>query len=132
MTGVPTPGAIGGFSGRNSFGLRAEMLSRHWERGLEILSDCVLHPAFNEIDLENDHEIIHRDYVNGIESVAGRHKASRYSPVTTSEMAAGRTVVNNDSKADPRTAKLYKKTYGPAGERSYIAVPLMRDGRWLV
>src|SRR5262249_18460054 len=28
-------GSVGGFSGRNSFGVRAEMLARHWERGLE-------------------------------------------------------------------------------------------------
>jgi PAS domain S-box-containing protein len=45
-------------------------------------------------------------------------------------MAAGRTVVNRDSRADPRTAALYDATYGPAGERAYVAVPLHRSGRW--
>jgi zinc protease len=47
-------GAIGGFSGRNSFGIRAEMLSRHWERGLEILADCVQNPAFSEEEVEKE------------------------------------------------------------------------------
>jgi zinc protease len=47
-------GAIGGYSGRNSFGVRTEMLARHWERGLEILADCVLNPAFSEDELEKE------------------------------------------------------------------------------
>ncbi|MBV9243126.1 MAG: PAS domain S-box protein, partial [Acidobacteria bacterium] len=86
---------------------------------------------FNEIDLKNDVEIIHRDYFDGLDSVAGRHRISDYSPITSADMMAGRTVVNHDSKEDPRTAKRYSKVYEPAGERSYVAVPLMRDGKWV-
>jgi PAS domain S-box-containing protein len=85
---------------------------------------------FNEIDLENDREIVYRDYCRGVESVAGVHKISDYSPVTSGEMQAGKTVVNFDSKTDPRTAADYEKTYKITGERAYIAVPLMREGRW--
>lgn len=85
---------------------------------------------FNEIDLANDREVIHRDYCRGVASLAGTHKLSVYSPITTADMRAGLTVTNNDSKADRRTAKLYKKAYAPAGERSYVAVPLMHDGEW--
>lgn len=47
-------GSIGGFSGRNSFGLRGEMLARHWERGLELLADCILNPAFSDDELEKE------------------------------------------------------------------------------
>jgi zinc protease len=47
-------GSIGGFSGRNSFGVRAEMLARHWERGLEILADCILNPALSDEELEKE------------------------------------------------------------------------------
>ncbi len=47
-------GSIGGFSGRNSFGVRAELLSRNWERGLEIMADCILHPEFPEDELEKE------------------------------------------------------------------------------
>ena len=28
--------------------------------------------------------------------------------------------------------RVYERTYAPAGERAYIAVPLMRDNRWLL
>ena len=47
-------GGIGGFSGRNSTGLRVEALSRHWERALELLADCVLHPSFSDDELEKE------------------------------------------------------------------------------
>ena len=46
-------------------------------------------------------------------------------------MKAGQIVVNYDSKTDPRTAADYKRSYEATGERSYIAVPLMREGRWV-
>jgi PAS domain S-box-containing protein len=86
---------------------------------------------FNEIDLENDLEIVHRDYCRGVESVAGLHKISDYSSITSAEMAAGKTVVNHDSKEDPRTAPDYERSYLPNGERAYVTVPLMRANRWV-
>ncbi|MGE5463170.1 MAG: PAS domain S-box protein, partial [Syntrophothermus sp.] len=86
---------------------------------------------FNEIDLENDLEIVHRDYCRGVDSVAGTHPISDYSSITTAEMMAGKTVVNHDSKLDPRTAPDYEKIYVTHGERSYVAVPLMHDGYWV-
>ena len=96
--------------------------------GLELgLRRCL----FNETDVERDLEVVHRDYSNRAESVAGVHRISEYSSITTAEMMRGETVVNSDSKTDPRTAADYKRTYEPAGERAYVAFPLLRDGRWV-
>lgn len=86
---------------------------------------------FNETDVERDLEIVQRDYTNGAESVAGEHRISEYSRLTTHEMNLGRTVVNSDSKTDPRTAADYERIYEPNGERAYVAVPLMREGKWV-
>jgi len=86
---------------------------------------------FNETDIERDLEIIHRDYCDGAESVAGEHKISEYSSITTHDMEVGQTVVNCDSKTDPRTAADYHRCYKATGERAYVAVPLMREGRWV-
>jgi PAS domain S-box-containing protein len=85
---------------------------------------------FNEIDLENDVETVHRDFSRTGESVAGRHKISDYSPAASASMAAGQTIVNMDSSRDPRTADLFETVYGPAGEVAYVAVPMLREGRW--
>ena len=86
---------------------------------------------FNETDVERDLEIVHRDYCDGAESVAGEHRISEYSAVTSREMQLGNTVVNNDSKTDPRTAADYRRSYETNGERAYVAVPLLRGGRWV-
>lgn len=86
---------------------------------------------FNETDFDLDREIVHQDYCDGVASVAGVHAISEYSDITSNEMRQGNTVVNYDSKTDPRTASDYERSYGPNGERAYIAVPLMRDNRWV-
>jgi signal transduction histidine kinase/PAS domain-containing protein/ActR/RegA family two-component response regulator len=100
----------------------AETLGRHLQ-----VRRCL----FNETDVERDLEIVHRDYTDGARSVAGEHRISEYSTITTREMQLGNTVVNNDSKTDPRTAADFDRIYGPNGERAYVAVPLMREGRWV-
>lgn len=86
---------------------------------------------FNEIDLDADTETVHSDFSRSGNSTVGSHKISDYSQITSSLMMSGKTVVNRDSKTDPRTADLYAATYLPSNERSYIAVPMMREGRWV-
>ena len=86
---------------------------------------------FNETDLDRDLEIVHRDYCDRAASVAGLHPISEYSDITSDAMRRGETVVNCDSKTDARTAAAYARTYEVTGERSYVAVPLMRDERWV-
>jgi signal transduction histidine kinase/ActR/RegA family two-component response regulator len=86
---------------------------------------------FNETDIDRDLEIVHRDYCDGTQSVAGEHRLSEYSSVTTHDMEHGKTVVNDDSKTDPRTAADYHRNYETTGKRAYVAVPLMREGRWV-
>jgi signal transduction histidine kinase/CheY-like chemotaxis protein len=86
---------------------------------------------FNETDVERDLEIVHCDYCDGAESVAGEHRISEYSGITSRDMELGKTVVNYDSKTDPRTAPDYQRSYAATGERAYIAVPLLREGRWV-
>jgi PAS domain S-box-containing protein len=85
---------------------------------------------FNEIDLDQDLEIVRHDYHDGIDSVVGVHKLSDYSSTTTAEIRNGRTIVNHDSKTDPRTSDDYARSYLSSGDRAYVAVPLMRDDHW--
>ena len=85
---------------------------------------------FVEIDDAKDRGVVRRDYCRGVASVAGEYRISEYSPITLAETAAGRTIVNCDSQEDPRTAATYQETYREHGERAYISVPLMREGRW--
>jgi zinc protease len=47
-------GSLSGFSDGSHLGLRAELLSSGWERGLALVADCLLHPAFagDEVDAQ--------------------------------------------------------------------------------
>jgi len=56
---------------------------------------------------------------------------STYSSAGSKAMSKGRTVVNKDSRTDQRTRELYKKVYARSKERAYVAVPMLRDGRWV-
>jgi PAS domain S-box-containing protein len=85
---------------------------------------------FNQILIEHNQAFIYRDYHKGVPSFAGRASLSLFSPGTVSEMKAGRTVVNRDSKKDPHRAARCEGGDRSHGFRAYVAVPLLRDGRW--
>jgi zinc protease len=51
-------GSISGQSGRNSFGLRAELLSKHLTRGFKLFADCLLRPSFPGADVEKERAVL--------------------------------------------------------------------------
>jgi PAS domain S-box-containing protein len=55
---------------------------------------------------------------------------SIFSPETIDEMKAGRKVINCDAKKEPRTTPFYEAAYRPYGFDAYVAIPLLREGRW--
>ena len=50
-------GHIDCYSGNNSFGLSAEVLAGDFDRGLEIMSDVVLNPAFSDEAVQREKEV---------------------------------------------------------------------------
>jgi zinc protease len=51
-------GTMSGFAGRNSLGLRAEFLSRSWERGLALVADCLRNPSFSDEEIDHERRIL--------------------------------------------------------------------------
>jgi zinc protease len=47
-------GSLGGNAGRNSFGLRAEFLSRHLEQGFDVFAEAVTEPAFDPEEVQRE------------------------------------------------------------------------------
>jgi len=45
-------GSVNGFSGRNSFGVTVESLSRNFDKAMDILADVILHPSFIPEEIE--------------------------------------------------------------------------------
>lgn len=50
-------GSVGGFTGRNSLGLRLESTARHFSTCLQVAADCLLHPTFPEAELERERQL---------------------------------------------------------------------------
>ncbi len=56
-------GALGGVTGRNSFGMASEWLSRTWKPGLELLADCLLDPMLPQGELVRERRLLLDDQV---------------------------------------------------------------------
>jgi len=64
-------GSIDGFSGRNTFGLRAECPSRYFNRALDLFADCLLNPALDEKELKRERELVLEDIRNREDNLSG-------------------------------------------------------------
>ncbi|HUP29123.1 MAG TPA: ATP-binding protein [Usitatibacter sp.] len=83
-----------------------------------------------EVDSEGTHASVARDYIDGVDSVAGRHKLGSFSAALTMDYQAGRTVAIADVRADERTrAPESLARLDRAGIASFIGVPVVKDGR---
>ena len=111
-------GSIGGFTGRNSFGARVEVMARHADKGLDILLDCLLHPAFADEELDRERRQVLeeiRTQEDNISSVAFRlfgealypHHPYRLDPLGTPATVAAFT------RRD--LADYYARHFTPAG-----------------
>ena len=70
-------GGIGGFSGRNSFGLRAEVLASNGERALALLADCIGDPSFASDELERERRLVLEELRTQV-SLLGVHRADEH------------------------------------------------------
>jgi zinc protease len=50
-------GSIDSYGGNNSFGVNAEVLNADFDKGLELLADVLLNPAFSPTALEREREV---------------------------------------------------------------------------
>jgi zinc protease len=54
-------GSLSGYSGRNSLGLAAEFLSRHFVDGLGLVADCLSRPVFPDEEVARERRIVLED-----------------------------------------------------------------------
>ncbi|MBW2701890.1 MAG: insulinase family protein [Deltaproteobacteria bacterium] len=64
-------GSIGGFSGRNTVGIRAEFPSRHLAQGLGLFADCLLNPVFPDKEVKRERELILEEIASRDDNLAG-------------------------------------------------------------
>lgn len=84
--------------------------------------------GFLDIDLANDRFTVHRDYHPRAPSVVGTYPLSVFGPAIVSLGESGRVSIVRDTTEDERTAQ-YIDAYQQMGVRSFVAIPLLREGR---
>jgi len=84
--------------------------------------------GFLDIDLANDRFTVHRDYHPHAPSVVGVYPLSVFGPKIVSLGESGRVSIVRDTTEDERTAQ-YIGAYQQMGVRSFVAIPLLREGR---
>jgi zinc protease len=64
-------GSIGGFTGRNSLGLRLEISSRHWKTCLEVAADCLQRPSFPTEEIERERALALQEIATRDDNLTG-------------------------------------------------------------
>jgi PAS domain S-box-containing protein len=86
--------------------------------------------TYGEIDSAQAHVVVARDYVDGVASLAGRHRLNDFGAELIAELKAGRTVTVPDVRSDPRTSSA-TAAFDGIETRSLICVPLVKEERFV-
>jgi PAS domain S-box-containing protein len=100
----------------------AELLGRHLH---------VARAGYGEIDAGEEVLSVARDWTDdGVASLAGEARLlDGFGPAVIAELKAGRTLIVQDFRTDPRAGPDYAATWSSIDTRALIVVPLVKSGR---
>jgi PAS domain S-box-containing protein len=85
--------------------------------------------SYAEVEANDAHFSVHRDYVDGVPSFAGRYLLDSFGPGFVNDFRAGRTVTLADAERDVRVSEAERAVYAAGKIRAFVAVPLVKGGR---
>src|SRR3712207_4734692 len=85
--------------------------------------------AYAEIDADDAHFTVHRDYSDGVPSFAGRYPLDSYGDVFWADLRAGRTISVADAERDARISEAERSPYAAGMVRAAIGVPRSEERR---
>jgi PAS domain S-box-containing protein len=86
---------------------------------------------FAEVDQLQNIWFVEQEYLAAPPSLVGSYRLADYPPRQIEIVRNGQVDVCTDASIDPRLAHYYATAYAPIGVRSYIVVPLLREGQWV-
>lgn len=88
--------------------------------------------GYTRINLKAETVVVEHDYHEGSRvSLAGTYPLAGYADFYRREAEAGEVVFISDLRADRRTRAAFDDLFAPIGVRSFIVIPLLRDGVWV-
>lgn len=89
--------------------------------------------GYGEVDATGAYITIERDWTDGVmQSARGTHELDSFGPELMATYREGRTLIIEDVLADVRARGVEAAYEALGGLRASIAVPLIKDGRWVV
>ncbi|WP_216329232.1 GAF domain-containing protein [Deinococcus aestuarii] len=86
--------------------------------------------SYAEVEADDAHFVVHRDYTSGVPSYAGRYLLDAFGPGFVRDLRAGRTVMLADAERDARVSEAERtEVYAAGAIRAFIGVPLVKGGR---
>jgi PAS domain S-box-containing protein len=85
--------------------------------------------SFGDVQLDVLH--VRTELSRGLPPLGGSLSLFPFGAATRAEHQSGQIIVLCDTQADPRTRALFEAAYQPAQIRACIAIPVLRDERWL-
>ncbi len=83
--------------------------------------------GYGEIQEDNETVVLHSCYADGIEPLSGAYSLLQFGPEAVAAQRRGETQWSDDVAADPRHDQA---VWAAIDTRSYVSVPLVRDGRF--
>ena len=119
-------GQIDGFSGRNSFGLKAEFLSKYLEDGLDLFADVLCHPTFPDEEVEK----VREDTLASIrlrKDNPASYCFRLFEEVLYSTHPFGRDVLGRPETVERVTAEDLRALFAAAIDPAHLAVAVAGD-----
>lgn len=86
--------------------------------------------CYSEIDETAGTIKVHQDYCRDVPSIAGAYAIESFGEEAVAALERAETIVNDDTSLDPLSARLYDAVYAPLRLRAFVAVPMIKNGRW--
>ncbi|MGC4043009.1 MAG: GAF domain-containing protein [Armatimonas sp.] len=91
----------------------------------------VLRAQYWEVDSDPEYLVTAEGYGNGVEPQSVRVRMDDFGVYVKEAFRAGQTLAVADVQADSRVSEAESEAYGWLGLRAFIAVPLVKDGRFV-
>jgi PAS domain S-box-containing protein len=85
--------------------------------------------SYAEVEADDAHFLVHRDYTDGVPSYAGRYLLDSFGPGFVADLRAGLTVTLVDAERDSRVGEAERAVLAAGTIRAFIGVPLLKGGR---
>ncbi|MCC6329711.1 MAG: PAS domain S-box protein [Acidobacteria bacterium] len=86
---------------------------------------------YADIEPDGGHAVVRSDYIDGVQSIVGRHRVEDFGPTLMAAFRTGKTLVIEDVARHPELTPTERASYAALSMSALVVVPQAKDGRWI-